>query len=424
MIVGSCLGDLPVRCRLALTALLVSAFSMSAADAASSTWVRSWGAAPQAPSAAVGPFPATPTFHNQTVRQVVRLSGGGDQVRIRLTNEYGDAPLQIGAARIAVAGESGAVLPEGRVLTFGGKPAAVIRPGAPLISDPIPMAVKPLSRLAISLYLPGDVVSCTCHDAGLETAYIVPGDQTAAASLSDAATTQRRVLLAAVDVVAPVTAKTIVILGDSISDGVGSTADADRRWPDLLAERLLKQRGSVAYVANEAISGNRILNGGMGIGALARFDRDVLATPGLAYVVVFEGINDIGIAHAPPIAGPMGDALKRLPGGPTSADDIIDAYKQMIDRAHAHGVKIYGATIAPYEGALYASPEGEAQRQAVNAWIRTRHAFDAVLDFDAVLRDPAHPARIREGLHAGDHLHGSDAGYKALANSIDLSLFR
>ncbi len=198
---------------------------------------------------------------------------------------------------------------------------------------------------------------------------------------------------------------------------------ADRRWPDHFAERLLARRGAALSVSNQGISGNRVLNDGFGTAALARFDRDVLATPGLAYVIVFEGINDIGISYMPKSDGPLAAFMKTLGGAPVTADDVIAGYRQMIARAHEHGVRIYGATITPYEGAATYSPAGEAVRQTVNSWIRTGGGFDGVLDFDAVLRDPAHPSQIRDGFHMGDHLHGSDAGYRAIADSIDLSLF-
>lgn len=397
---------------------------LGAAHAQGVHWARSWAASPQGPSPALGAFPATPTFHDQTIRQIVKLSGGGVELRVRFTNEFGSARVEIGGAHVAIAEEGGAVQPgSDHILTFGGKTTATIQPGAPLLSDPVKISVQPLSNLAISIYLPDTVDSCTCHRTAMQTAYAVPGDQAAAATLTDAQPLQTRVLLSAVEVASPNLAKTIVVLGDSITDGVGSTPDANRRWPDLLAKRLVRNHRAALDVSNEGISGNRVVSDGQGDSALARFDRDVLATPGLAYVIVFEGINDIGAAYSPPIQGPMADYFKRQPGPPVTAEDIIDAYRQMIGRAHAQGIKIIGATIAPYEGAAYASAEGEAQRQAVNAWIRTSKAFDAVLDFDRVLRDPAHPARIRDGLHAGDHLHGSDAGYEALARSIDLSLF-
>jgi lysophospholipase L1-like esterase len=372
----------------------------------------------------MGAFPATPVFHDQTIRQIVRLSGGGIELRVRFTNEFGLARVEIGSAHVAIAAEGGAIQPgSDHVLTFAGKTTAAIQPGAPLLSDPVKVNVPALSSLAISIYLPGTVDSCTCHRTAMQTAYEVSGQQTAATTLPGAQALQTRVLLSAVEVASAKPAATIVILGDSISDGVGSTSDANRRWPDLLAKRLVRSKGAIVNVSNEGISGNRIVSDGQGVSALVRFDRDVLATPGLAYVIIFEGINDIGAAYMPPIQGPMADYFKRQPGPPVSAEDMISAYRQMIGRAHVEGVKVIGATITPYEGAAYASAEGEAQRQLVNAWIRTSGAFDAVLDFDAVLRDPTHPARIRDGLHAGDHLHGSDAGYEAIANSIDLSLF-
>jgi lysophospholipase L1-like esterase len=260
----------------------------------------------------------------------------------------------------------------------------------------------------------------------VETGWIIPGDATAApAPPANAAPLPVRALISAVEVAGEARPEAIVAFGDSITDGVGATPDADRRWPDQLAERLIKRGGPAVYVSNQGISGNRVLNDGFGAAALARFDRDVLATPGLAYVIVFEGINDIGLSFAPRTdTGPLAGFMKAFGGAPVSAEDIIAGYRQLIARAHARGVKIYGATITPYEGAGTDSPQGEAARQAVNAWIRTSRAFDAVLDFDAVWRDPAHPGQIREGLHAGDHLHGNDAGYKALADSIDLGLFK
>jgi lysophospholipase L1-like esterase len=396
------------------------------AQAAELHWARSWAASAQAPLAARPPFPPAPSFQDQTIRQVVRLSGGGRQVRIRFTNEFGAGPVKIGAAHVAIAGAASAVLPgSDKAITFAGQPTAVIRAGAPLLSDPVDLPVMALTRIAVSLYLPEKVETCTCHGTGDENAYIAPGDRTGAPSLEGAATSQMRAMISAVEVGAEAPARTIVAFGDSITDGVGATLGADRRWPDRLAERLVQRGGPAVYVANQGISGNRVLNDGFGVSALARFDRDVLSTPGLAYVIVFEGINDIGISNMPRTTeGPLAEFMKSFAGAPVSAEDIIAGYRQMIARAHAQGVKIYGATITPYEGAATSSPDGERQRQAVNAWIRSSGAFDAVLDFDAVWRDPAKPSQIRDGLHMGDHLHGSDAGYKALADAIDLSLFK
>jgi len=413
--------------RLGLAGLAAACLLAAAgAKAEDPQWARSWGASPQAPTAALGNFPGSPTFHDQTVRQVVRISGGGRKVRVRFTNEFGTAPVAIGAAHLALAGAAGAIQPgSDHVLTFGGKPTAVIRAGAPLLSDPVDMTVQPLARLSISVYLPDQVDACTCHGTSVETGYVTAGDATGAATIpAGAGPLLPRVLLSAVEVAPAGPAKTIVAFGDSITDGIGSTVDADRRWPDQFAQRLLAARRP-AYVSDQGISGNRVLNDGFGASALARFDRDVLATPALGYVIVFEGINDIGISYMPRTqGGPLAAFMKTFAGAPVTADDIIAGYRQLIARAHEHGVKIYGATITPYEGAGTYSAEGEAARQAVNAWIRTSGAFDAVLDFDAVWRDPAHPSQIRDGFHMGDHLHGSDAGYKALADSIDLGLFR
>ncbi len=404
--------------------LAARALAASTAPAMAETWARSWAASPQAPTAGGGPFPGSPTFHDQTVRQIVRLSGGGDRVRIRFTNEYGNAPVQVGAAHVALAGDGSAIRPgSDRVLTFGGRPTAVIPVGAPLLSDPVDLKAAPLSRLAISLYLPGQVDSCPCHATAQQAGFVASGDATDAASLADAKPLQQRAMIAGVDVASPGPARTIVALGDSITDGVGSTPGANRRWPDLLAERLVKRGGPAVYVANEGISGNRILGDGAGVSALARYDRDVLSTPGLAYVIVFEGINDIGIGYAPK-DGPAARFRPANPGPPPAAEDLIAADRQMIARAHEHGVKVFGATIAPYEGAAYASPEGDRVRQTVNQWIRTSHAFDGVIDFDAAVRDPEHPTRFRDGFHMGDHLHGSDKGYDAMAGAIDLGLFR
>ena len=412
--------------RFGLSALAVAwVLCSAAAQAADLHWARSWGASPQAPTPAGGPLPGSPTFHDQTLRQVVRLSGGGRQVRIRFSNEFGSAPITVGAAHVALASDGGAIQAgSDRVLTFAGKPSAVMRPGSPLLSDPLDMSVPALSKLAISLYLPDQVDACTCHGTGMETGYVAAGDMSGAAALPGATKLAVRALLSAVEVGAETRARTIVAFGDSITDGIGSTADADRRWPDQLAERLVKKGGAAVFISNQGISGNRVLNDGFGVTALARFDRDVLSTPGLAYVVVFEGINDIGISYMPKVEGPFAAFMKSFAGAPVSADDLIAGYRQMIARAHEHGVKIYGATITPYEGAATYSPDGEKVRQKVNAWIRTGGAFYGVLDFDAAIRDPAHPSQMKNGFHMGDHLHGSDAGYKAIAESIDLALFK
>jgi lysophospholipase L1-like esterase len=406
--------------RFASTALLsLAVLSVHAQEPA---WVGSWGASPLPPSAGAGPFPGTPSFKDQTVRQIVRLSVGGERVRLRLTNAYGAKAVTIGAARVALADGADKLRPGSeRAVTFGGEESASIPAGAPLLSDPIDLRVADLAALSVSLYLQGDSGPCTCHATGLQDAYIAAGNQTQG-TFVPLETIQMRAFLSGVEVLAP-RARSIVVLGDSISDGIGSTANADRRWPDLLAERLSARRGGVRFgVVNHGISGNQVLGDGAGQSALARFDRDVLSVPGVSHVIVFEGVNDLGLGYGR-IEGPLA-ALMPAPAVKPTRDAMVAAYRQLIARAHAEGLKIYGATIAPYEGAMYYSAEGNAVRQAINDWMRTSKEFDGVLDFDAAFRDPAKPTAMKDGYHSGDFLHGSDAGYRVVADSIDLALFR
>jgi lysophospholipase L1-like esterase len=407
---------------LILSALLALPLAATAQTAA---WVGSWGASPLPPSAATARFPATPGFANQTIRQIVRLSAGGDRIRLRLTNEFGAQPLRIGAARVALADGAGKLVAGSeRTVTFGGKGNATIPPGAPLVSDPVNLKVADLSSLSVSLYFPEETGQCTCHQVGLQEAYVSAAGDFTSGVFAPEKTLQQRAFLSGVEVESA-RAKAIVVLGDSISDGVGSTAGANRRWPDLLAERLNARGGGTHWgVVNEGISGNRVLAEGAGPSALTRLDRDVLSVPGAAYVIVFEGVNDLGRALGPAPPPAAGGRPAPLVDPVFGSDLLIDGYRQIIARVHAHGLKIYGATIAPYEGAAYWSADGDKVRMAVNDWIRKSGEFDGVLDFDAAIRDPARPSQMKEGWHAGDHLHGSDAGYRVVADSIDLKLFR
>ena len=401
-------------------------FVLLAEQASAIEWVATWGAAPAPPSAAIGPFPGTPSFTNQTIRQVVRISAGGERVRVRFTNEYGTKPLAIGAARIALADENGNVVPgTERALTFSGKTRVWVPARAPMLSDAVELPVKALSSLSISIYLPEETGPCTCHATALQTAFVSDTGDFTAERFEAKQKIQSRAFLSGVEVLAPAKASAIAVLGDSISDGMGSTADTNRRWPDVLAARLASRDRKMAWgVVNLGISGNRLLDDGAGESALARFDRDVLALPGVDHVIIFLGVNDLGMSFGKP-TGPMAEFFKTLrPANPATADAMIAGYRQLIDRAHAKGLKVFGATLAPYEGAMYYSADGESVRQAINTWMRTGKAFDAVLDFDAVFRDPAHATQMAEALHSGDHLHGSDAGYEKVAASIDLSLFK
>ena len=391
---------------------------------ASAQWVSTWGAAPVPPGPGMGPRPATPTFTNQTIRQVVRISVGGNRVRIRFTNEYGAIPLRIGAATVeSLDSKNGAVGEMHRVL-FAGKPTVVIPAGSPLLSDPIDLHVNALSSLSISLFLPDDTGPCTCHPVGMQTTAVSVSGNFTESTFASSKSLEFRAFISGVDVEPAAPVKTIVAFGDSITDGVGSTVDANRRWPDWLADRLDRPGRTAWGVVNMGISGNRVLGDGAGQSALARFDRDVLSVPGVAYVIIFEGVNDLGISFGH-FEGPMAQTFKALmPATPSSAADIIAGYRQLIERAHSRGIKVLMATIVPYEGATYYSDEGESQRQAINSWIRAGAGFDGVLDFDSIMRDPRKPTQILSNLQAGDHLHGSDLGYEAIANSIDVAVFK
>lgn len=410
--------------RISLSPILAAALlgGTTFAAPARADWIATWAVAATAPHAAFGPVAATPSFQNRTLRQILRVSAGGSAVRVTLSNLYGSKVLAIGGARIALVDQAGHEIPgTSRMLSFAGAPAAKAARGAVLLSDPVALAVPPLARLALVMYLPGETGPCTCHQSGLESTDVSPPGDFTAADFTPESTVMLRAFVASVEVDASAGAATVVALGDSITDGAGSTPGADHRWPDYLAARLAERGGRVWGVANAGISGNRVLGDGAGDSALARLDRDVLSLPRVQAIVVFEGVNDIGTAFSDP-TGPFAFFTKSLPDRVTDAGQMIAGYRQIIARAHERGIKVYGATIAPFKGANYWSPAGEAARQQVNAFIRSG-AFDAVIDFDRVWSDPADPQAIRSDYHHGDHLHGNDAGYKALADSIDLGLF-
>lgn len=388
-------------------------------------WITTWAAAPAPPTEAMGPFPASPHFANQTVRQALRVSIGGERVRIRLTNEYGARLLNLGAAHIALLDEHGNIVAgSDRVLSFNGETKARIPAGAPLLSDPVNLVVPELSTLTVSLYFPDDTGPCTCHPAAMQSMYVSAEGNFAGQAFAPAQTLPTRAFVAAAEVDNGKATGTIVTFGDSITDGVGSTPDTNRRWPDRLAERLLAAHRAGFGIANTGISGNQLLSDGAGQAALVRFDRDVLAVPGVKYVIILEGINDIGLSYGE-ATGPFADYFRKSrPASPASKEDLIGAYRQLIARAHSKGIKVIGATLTPYEGALYYAARGEAVRQAVNQWIRTSGAFDGIIDFDSVMRDPAHPSQIAAGLHPGDHLHATDKGYETMAGAVELSMFK
>jgi lysophospholipase L1-like esterase len=389
---------------LALAGLAIAPATLARDGDIAGHWSGTWAASPQ--------VAAVPTeFSGQTIRQVVHASIGGTQVRVRLSNAYGASPLHIGAARVGLR-STGASIAAGsnRVLTFNGSVSTTIPVGALAVSDPVDLRVPDRADLAISLWIPGTQSAATEHKLGLQTTYVSPeGDFSGADTLPTATTTTSYYYLAGVDVGSRAPSVAIVALGDSITDGLHSTPDANRRWTNRLAERLRAHNGGNRIaVLNAGISGNRILHDKAGTNASARLDRDVLVQPGVRYLIVLEGINDIGI--------PVG----------STAEDIIAGHRQIIERARAMGIKVYGGTLTPFQAFLpgvYYSTEGEAKRLAVNQWIRTGKAYDAVIDFDRALRDPANPAVMRPAYDSGDHLHPNDAGYQAMADAVDLSLF-
>jgi lysophospholipase L1-like esterase len=388
-------------------------------------WLPTWAASPQPvwEPDFFAPAGIPRSLRDQTIRQVAHVSVGGSRVRIVFSNEYGTLPLVIGTAHVALSDTGAAIVPgSDRALTFAGHASVTVPPGAPIVSDPVDLTVTPLGNLAVSLYLPEITPATTWHNDARQTAYISPGgNQAGDPTLEPALTLKSRIFLSEILVDAPQDGRAVVMFGDSITDGDGSTPDTNHRWPDFLAERLAKTPGAEHVgIVNEGISGARVLRDRMGVNALARFDRDVLSQPRADTVVLMMGINDVGWP---------GTLLSPKTEPAPSAEDVIVGYQQLIARAHEHHFRIIGATLTPFEDTFHGTPlygyyseEKETKREALNQWIRTSGAFDGVIDFDAVMRDSANPKHVRAELGAPDHLHPNDAGYRAMAASIDLSL--
>lgn len=382
-------------------------------------WTATWADAQQilVPPNALPPA----DLNDATLREIIHVSLGGTRVRVRFSNLFGTAPLRIDAAHVAyaVSPASAAIEPgSDHALSFGGQPGIVIPPGSEGASDPVELAVSPLSNLAVSLHLPHASLPETGHAVSNSTSYHVHGNQTAARDFDNPAKADHWYYLAGVDVDAGSGSAVIVALGDSIADGFRSTIDGNDRWPDVLARRLQSNAGTKSVgVIDAGIGGNQLLHDGIGPSAVARFDRDVLAQPGARWVIVLEGINDLGrLTLAHPVSPGEHAALVAA---------ILAADKDMIDRAHARGLKAIGATIMPDAGNILYHPDAanNADRQAINAWIRAPGHFDGLIDFAALVRDPRDPNRLQARYDSGDHLHPSHAGYRAMAEAIPLELF-
>jgi lysophospholipase L1-like esterase len=409
---------------LILNFFMVAAASLGMAQAQSTattdgSWVGSWAASQQIPEPQNALAPED--LRDATLRQIVHLSVGGPVLRVHLSNAFGTAPLPFTSVHIArpvLAGAAKIDPASDKALTFSGSSDVTVPAGAEFISDPVDYPVAAGSNLAVTLHLDAPPAQETGHPGSRATSYLVHGDQVSAADLPDAKKVDHWYQLGGVDVMGPPNAVAIVVLGDSITDGHGATTNGNDRWTDVLARRL---QGSPATrslgVLNQGIGGNHLLTDGLGPNALARFDRDVLAQTGVRYLIVLEAVNDLGgLARNGEVSPAEHSALVRR---------IEEAYQQIVLRAHAHGIKVIGATILPYTGSDYyhPGPSSEADRQAVNQWIRTPGHFDEIVDFDKIARDPAHPERLLPEFDSGDHLHPSPTGYSAMGGAVPLSLF-
>ena len=392
-----------------------AAYGQQACPVAGPEWVATWGSAQQIPEPANALAPAQ--MQDTTLRQIVHLSAGGTAVRIRFSNAFGTTPLLIDSAHLALA-----VRPDGpalragsdRTLTFGGNPEVSIPPGADFVSDAVDVPVPAFSDLAVTLHASTLPAVQTGHPGSRATSYVMHGDAVAAVSPQTFERIEHWYMLSGVEVRGSCSDGVVVALGDSITDGHGATTNGNDRWPDVLALRLSHTPGLDMAVVNTGIGGNHLLTDGLGPNALARFDRDVLARPGVRTVILLEGVNDLGALSL------RGDQPAAAHERLTSA--IIEAYRQIVRRAHAQGIRVVGGTITPYVGSGYYHPASanEADRELVNAWIRGAGHFDAVVDFDRVVRDPAHPAQMLPAYDSGDHLHPSPAGYAAMAAAVQL----
>ena len=405
-----------------LIVIAASIWAQSGAQAAANAavWVASWGTSQQVPE----PQNALSTedLRDATVRQIFHLSVGGRALRLHLSNAFGTEALHFTSVHVArpLSSSSSAIdVASDRPLTFAGITDVEVPPGAEFLSDPLDFPVAPLSDLAVTFHLDAPPARQTGHPGSRATSYYVHGDFVSAANLIEPKHVDHWYQVAGIDVQTGPGGAAIAVIGDSITDGHGATTNGNDRWTDVLARRLQDSPSTRNIgVSNQGIGGNHLLTDGLGPNVLSRFDRDALAPAGVQWVIVFEGVNDLGgLARLDEVTAAEHAALVRR---------VVAAYQQVIARAHAHGLRVYGATITPYVGSTYyhPGPMSEADRQAVNQWIRTAGHFDALIDFDAVVRDPQHPDQLLPIYDCGDHLHPSPAGFKAMGDAVLLDLFR
>ena len=372
-------------------------------------WVGTWGNSPQLVEHRN--LPPSPGLTSNTLRQVAQVSIGGKRLRLHFSNAFGTSPVTINSVHIAVSAGRSAIKPDtDRALMFQGKPSVTIPAGESVVSDPFDFNLAPLSDVAVTIDFGGTSPAVTGHPGSRTTSYLEAGDEVSAPAMPKAARTVHWYILTGIDVEANDSSAAIVMLGDSITDGRGSGTDRNDRWPDDLARRLQADKNlSDIAVLNAGIGGNCVVHGGLGPTALSRFNRDVLSQNGVRWLIVFEGVNDIGTSRDSDSA--------------TVATNIIAAFEKFIDLAHARHIRVYGATITPFGGSFYDSLAHEAARQTVNHWIRNSGKFDAVIDFDAVMRDPRRPLHLLRTADSGDHLHPNERGYRMMADAINLKLF-
>lgn len=399
------------RCsiRVCVTLALVGLALTSGGQEANGRWVGTWACAPQLVE--IGNLPPPPGLTSNTLRQVVRVSLGGNRLRLRFSNAFGNAPVTITSVLLAASAGRSAIKPEtDRALTFRGQRTVTIPAAGMIHSDAFNFDLPPLSDVAVTIHFGDTSTAVTGHPGSRTTSYLQTGDATAAVELSAAVRTEHWYILTGIDVIADEPAAAIVTLGDSITDGRGSTTDANNRWPDNLARRLQANEATKHLsVLNQGIGGNCVLRGGLGPPAMARLERDVLNQNGVRWLIVLAGVNDIGSSRGTNTA--------------SVASELIAAFDQMITRAHEHNVRVFGGTILPFDGSFYFSPAHEAARRTVNDWIRKSGRFDAVIDFANAMHDPQNPARLLAAADSGDHLHPNVPGYEIMAGAIDLALF-